>query len=51
MKLTNIELQDVSGGSLSATLLNAIARITNTVYEIGRGVGSSLRRILTKSFC
>lgn len=51
MNLTTKELEQIKGGSISAALFNAIARLTNTIYEIGRGVGSSLRRIITKTLC
>lgn len=51
MRLTNKELNEITGGGISAALLNAIARITNTIYDIGRGLGSSVRRLITKTLC
>jgi hypothetical protein len=52
MYLTNIELNEVNGGStLTATLLNAVARLASSIYEIGYNVGSSLRRLISKSVC
>ena len=49
--LSDEELFLVRGGGNTSTLLNAIARAVNTLYEIGIGVGSSLRRIYSKKIC
>lgn len=45
-------LSKIKGGiSISATLLNAFARIISSVYDIGNSLGSSLRRIKDKKIC
>lgn len=46
------ELSKIRGGfNISATLLNAFARIITSVYDIGNSLGSSLRRIKDKKIC
>jgi len=49
--LTNEELIVVRGGSITATLLNSVSRLMGTIYELGQSVGSSIRRIRSKSYC
>lgn len=51
MKLQDEMLIEVVGGSISATFLNSLSRLFSTVIEVGRMVGSSLRRIVTKNYC
>lgn len=51
MKLEDIELQRIQGGAITATLFNSIARLINTVLDLGRTVGSSIRRIYSKNYC
>lgn len=45
------ELKYIYGGALTATFLGAIARCINSVAELGRSLGSSIRRIQTGRFC
>ena len=51
MYLTNKELNEVSGGGITATFLNAISRLMSTVYNIGYAVGSTIRRISSGKMC
>lgn len=51
MKLTEKELMEVVGGTLTATLTNAIARCAETFFTIGRAIGSAIRRISSKTIC
>ena len=53
MKLTRQELLDVKGGAVtvSATLINALARGISVLFELGKAVGSSIRRAITKTTC
>lgn len=51
MKISDKELSRVIGGTISATMFNAFARILNTIYEIGYGVGSAARRFFEKKSC
>lgn len=45
MKLKEVELYEIKGGGVTATFLNSVARIISTVLDLGRTVGSSIRRI------
>ncbi len=51
--ISDIELLNIYGGgeSISATLLNAIIRGLNTLYELGRSLGSTIRRIREDKLC
>ncbi|MDD4187176.1 MAG: hypothetical protein PHX04_00145 [Bacilli bacterium] len=43
MILTNNELTNLYGGaSISGTLLNAIAKLITTVFNIGKAIGSAI---------
>lgn len=39
MKLEELELYQIRGGAITATLFNSIARLINTVLDLGRTVG------------
>ena len=41
----------IVGGQISGSILNALSRFINTLFELGRSVGSSLRRITNKNMC
>ena len=50
--LSDKELMNVDGGaSFSATLLNAVSRAISTIQELGRNLGSAIRRLYNGSFC
>ncbi len=51
--MDNIELYEIVGGAsvLSPTLINALARMASTTYDIGRALGSALRRLFTRKWC
>jgi len=51
MRLKNEDLLMVVGGSITATFLNSIARLLTTVIDVGKMIGSSLRRISHKNYC
>ncbi len=51
MKLEAYELYQIKGGAITATLFNSIARLINTVLDLGRTVGSSIRRIYSRNYC
>ena len=51
MKLNEYELVNIIGGSITATMLNAIARTMSNILELGRTIGSSIRRIYSKNYC
>lgn len=49
--LSNEELMSVKGGSLTSQFLNAVTRAVETVLDLGRTVGSSIRRIFSGKLC
>lgn len=51
MRLKETDLCNITGGAITATLFNSIARLINTVLDLGRTVGSSIRRIYTRNYC
>ncbi len=52
MQLNNQELIMISGGlSLSGTLINSISRGINSLLEVGRSLGTAIRRIISKNLC
>lgn len=55
IKLNDEELKKIMGGGitsyLSATFLNAAARAINTVLDLGRTLGSTIRRTLSGQYC
>lgn len=51
MKLSEQELKKIYGGAISASLLNAFSRAMSTILELGRTVGSSIRRLYNKNYC
>lgn len=52
-KMTTEELRKVEGGSITfnATYLNAIYKISSLLFEVGKELGSSIRRFATGSTC
>ncbi len=51
MELTKKELLNIVGGGLTASMLNAFIRGVNTILDLGRSVGSGIRRISNGSLC
>ena len=50
--MTKEELCFINGGvAVSSTLLNALIRMTTTSLELGRTLGSLIRRALEKKKC
>lgn len=45
------DLKKIVGGSISGTVANAFVKIIELLYEAGRGVGSSIRRIGENNLC
>ncbi len=50
-ELTKEELKQISGGGISATLVNAFIRGVNTFLDVGRSFGSAIRRMIEKNVC
>jgi len=49
--LNTEELLMIKGGGLTITLLNSIARLMNTLNELGRSLGTSIRMIFGRKVC
>lgn len=49
--MKNEELLMIRGGGIGSTVLNAVARLVNTVFEIGQAFGSSIRRAISGGAC
>lgn len=48
MKLKNYEMLKIEGGlNISGTLLNSIAKLITTIFDIGKAIGSAIS--MTKS--
>lgn len=50
-ELTKQELLEISGGAISASLITALVRGVNALLELGRSLGTAIRRIQTGNFC
>lgn len=51
MKLTVIELKQVNGGGITSSFINAISKGVKTFMDLGRSLGSSIRRLVNGSVC
>ena len=51
MELKKEELFSITGGAVTAAFLNAIARGISTIFDLGRSVGTAIRRIGNGSIC
>lgn len=46
------ELKDIDGGlSITGTLLNSVSTIMKTISDLGRMVGSAVRRLTSNNLC
>lgn len=45
------ELLQITGGALTAAFLTALVRGINVYLEVGRSLGSAIRRAMTKNVC
>lgn len=50
MKLNEKQLLEITGG-WSAAMFSAIVRAANSIYSFGQSVGSSIRRLFSRSYC
>ena len=51
MKLNQEKMKEINGGSITSSMINALSKAVNTLYELGKATGSALRRILHKTYC
>ena len=50
-ELNKEELKQISGGAISAAMVSAIIKGVETVLEVGRCVGTAIRRVFSKNVC
>lgn len=51
IKLEKQELINIEGGAISASFINALARGLNTILDLGRSVGTAVRRLYSGKIC
>ncbi len=52
MYLNNVEMLNTSGGvNISGTLLNSIAKLITTIFDLGKAVGSAIRMSQSGTKC
>lgn len=51
MKLEKYEMLEINGGGISGTLINSFIRGINSMLELGRSLGSAIRRLTSNSLC
>lgn len=50
-KLKTKELKDIQGGGISASFITATVRAVTSLLELGRSLGTAIRRIHSGSVC
>jgi len=52
MKLSINEMKKIKGGTnLSSSIINALVRSVNSILDVGRYLGSGIRRLFEKESC
>ena len=51
MKLQKEELLNIQGGSLTGTLITALLKGVSSIFDLGRSLGSAIRRIKYNNVC
>lgn len=41
----------IGGGTISSSVINAIAKIIDTIYNLGNQTGSGIRRLTSGEYC
>ena len=49
--LNNEDLVKISGGSISAAFVSALANVGVKIYNLGRTIGSAIRRLYERNIC
>ena len=50
-ELKDKEMMEVEGGSLPVSLINAITKLVDVLYEIGEATGSAIKRLISGNYC
>lgn len=51
MKIKKSELLNIYGGSVSATLINAFVKGFSVIVDLGKALGSAIRRAVSGKTC
>lgn len=51
MKLEKEEMLKINGGGISGTIINSIIRGLNSILELGRSLGTAIRRLTANNLC
>lgn len=49
--MTDLELMQVKGGAISGTIINGVVKAFTIALELGRSLGTALRRARNKNLC
>lgn len=50
-KITDQELTKITGGAITATIINAIVNVIRVIKDAGYSLGSGIRRISENKIC
>lgn len=50
-KLQKQELLNIEGGAISGSFLSSLIKGINSLLELGRSLGTAIRRVYTKKIC
>lgn len=51
IQLQKTELLNITGGNISGTMINAFAKAINSLLDLGRSLGTAIRRIVSGNLC
>lgn len=51
IELNKKELNQINGGAISGAIVSSIIRGVNLIFDIGKGLGSAVRRLVTGKYC
>ncbi len=49
--LNNEELLMIKGGSITGALIDSVTKMMEKIYDLGRSLGSSIRRLVSGKTC
>lgn len=50
-ELTKEELKSIIGGAISGAIISSMIKGVSVILELGRSLGSAIRRVMTKNYC
>lgn len=51
INLEKHELLEIDGGAISGTLISAFVKGINSLLDLGRSLGTAIRRVKTNNIC